>query len=196
MYQDFKDNFTLVEHLKKGNEKAYSFLVDTYNHALCIYVNSLMNNPSLAEDIVQNVFLNTWKNRKNLKSNYSIKSFLYKAVYNEFVDQYRRNQSITLLEKKYIKTLDSFLDSDSNEDTKQLMDSVMKSVQELPKKCRQVFILSKKEGLTNIEIAEYLNISVKAVEAQITKAFSLIRSKLNNKIQAILLLVFKKTRIN
>lgn len=60
---------------------------------------------------------------------------------------------------------------------KKLLKAVKKVVQRLPPKCKKIFELSKKEGLTNIEIAEHLNLSIKAVEAQITKAFSTIRKK-------------------
>jgi RNA polymerase sigma-70 factor (ECF subfamily) len=52
------------------------------------------------------------------------------------------------------------------------------SISNLPKKCKEVFILSKKDGLTNIEIAEYLNISIKTVESHITQAFKLLKKSI------------------
>ncbi|MCM4163451.1 MULTISPECIES: sigma factor-like helix-turn-helix DNA-binding protein [unclassified Arenibacter] len=61
---------------------------------------------------------------------------------------------------------------------------------DLPPKCRQIFILSKKEGLDNIEIAEYLEVSRKTVENQITKAFAILRKKLGEKYETILMFVF------
>jgi RNA polymerase sigma-70 factor (ECF subfamily) len=69
---------------------------------------------------------------------------------------------------------------------------VNKEIQNLPPKCKEVFILSKKEGLTNIEIAEHLDVSIKTVEAQITKAFSILRSSLEKKIKSFLFLLFGK----
>ena len=70
------------------------------------------------------------------------------------------------------------------------MDIVKKEIDKLPPKCKQTFLLSKKEGLTNIEIAEYLNVSIKSVEAHITKAFSILRKSIGNKVEGSLFLLF------
>jgi RNA polymerase sigma-19 factor, ECF subfamily len=191
MHYNFKDNSNLILNLKRGNEKAYSFLVNCYNHQLCVYANSLVNDKALAEDIVQNVYVKTWERRRFLREGFSIKSFLYKSVYNEYIDQYRKNRSVTILEKKYIEALDTIVESDYNV-LEKLYLMVQKEIQNLPPKCKNIFLLSKKEGLSNIEISEYLNISTKTVEAHITKAFSLIRERVNLDLNtgAILFLLF------
>ena len=178
MHHTYKENANLILRLKKGDAKAYSFLVNCYNHQLCVYANSLVNEKALAEDIVQNVFIKTWEKRKFLNQNFSIKGFLFKSVYNEYIDQYRKNKSVTILEKKYIEALDAIVEEDYNV-LEKLYLLVQKEVQNLPPKCKNIFLLSKQEGLSNIEISEHLNISIKTVEAHITKAFSLIREKVN-----------------
>lgn len=188
--EDYNDNDVLIECLIKGDEKAYAYLIDTYHHKLCVYANSLVKNIYNAEDIVQNVFAKTWEQRSRLKSNHSIKSFLYKLVYNEFIDQYRKNQSLFVLEKKYFDALDTIVLEDDSESLDSILRCVNKEIQNLPAKCKEVFILSKQEGLTNIEIAEHLNLSIKTVEAQITKAFSILRSTLKDKAQGFLFLLF------
>lgn len=71
-----------------------------------------------------------------------------------------------------------------------MIEIVNNEIQKLPPKCQKVFILSKKEGLTNNEIADYLNISIKTVEAQITKAFVILKNKLGEKYAHIMLLIF------
>jgi len=187
---DFNDNRTLIQLLKKGDENAYSFLVDRYNHQLCIYADSLGNNPSMASDIVQNVFVKTWEKRHHLKDDFSIKSFLYRSVYNEFVDQYRKQQSVMILEKKYIDALDAIVE-DNDSTIKKYIALVRQEIQNLPPKCKRTFILSKHEGLTNVEIAEYLDVSIKTVEAQITKAFTLLRKKLNTEDVNLFFLLLK-----
>ncbi|AMC11690.1 LuxR family transcriptional regulator [Lutibacter profundi] len=184
MKRNFEENANLIFHLKKGNEQAYSFLVNYYNHRLCVYANSLINDKSLAEDIVQNVFIKTWEKRKFLIEDFSIRSFLYKSVYNEYIDQYRKNRSVTLLEKKYIEALDTIVEEDYSV-LEKLYIMVQKEVHNLPPKCKNVFLLSKQEGLSNIEISEHLNVSVKTVESHITKAFCLIRERVNVKIHTI-----------
>lgn len=192
--EDFNNNDVLIESLKIGDERAYAFLIDSYHHKLCVYANSLVKNIYSAEDIVQNVFIKVWEQRERLKSDHAIKSFLYKLVYNEFIDLYRKNQSLFSLEKSYYDALNSIVLEDDSESLQRVINVVNKEIQSLPPKCKEVFILSKKEGLTNIEIAEHLDISIKTVEAQITKAFSILRSSLEEKIKTFLFLLFGKKR--
>lgn len=192
--EDYNDNDILIESLKNGNEKAYNYLIDTYHHKLCVYANSLVKNVYSAEDIVQNVFIKVWEQRTRLKTNHAIKSFLYKLVYNEFIDLYRKNQSLFSLEKSYYDALNSIVLEDDSESLQRVINVVDKEIQNLPPKCKEVFILSKKEGLTNIEIAEHLDVSIKTVEAQITKAFSILRSSLDEKIKNFLFLLFSKKK--
>lgn len=192
--QDYNDNDVLIESLINGDETAYIYLIDSYHHKLCVYANSLVKNTYSAEDIVQNVFLKIWEQRTRLKSNHSIKSFLYKLVYNEFIDLYRKNQSLFSLEKKYYEALNSVVLEDDPDSFQRILNVVNKEIQSLPPKCKEVFILSKKEGLTNIEIAEHLDVSIKTVEAQITKAFSILRSSLEEKVNNFLFLLFGKNK--
>lgn len=191
---DYNDNNILIESLRNGDEGAYTYLIDTYHHKLCIYANSLAKNIYSAEDIVQNVFIKVWEQRARLKSDHAIKSFLYKLAYNEFIDLYRKNQSLFSLEKTYHDALNSVVLEDDSESFQRILKVVNKEIESLPPKCREVFILSKKEGLTNIEIAEHLDVSIKTVEAQITKAFSILRSSLEEKVKSVLFMFFGKKK--
>ncbi|MCI9843348.1 RNA polymerase sigma factor [Flavobacterium pectinovorum] len=191
---DYNDNNTLIESLKNGDEGAYTYLIDTYHHKLCVYANSLVKNIYSAEDIVQNVFIKVWEQRARLKTDHAIKSFLYKLVYNEFIDLYRKNQSLFSLEKTYHDALNSVVAEDDSESFQRVLKVVNKEIESLPPKCKEVFILSKKEGLTNIEIAEHLEVSIKTVEAQITKAFSILRSSLEERVKSALFLLFGKRK--
>lgn len=145
-----------------------------------------------AEDIVQNVFIKLWEKRQELNPDHPLKGFLYKSVYNEFIDQYRKSKSVSRIEKEYVEYLNTIVLKEESENTQRLINLVKKLIEDLPPKCKQVFMLSKKEGLTNIEISEHLNISIKAVEAQITKGFRVIRKKLDIKIKTILFLMLRK----
>ncbi|TDE04640.1 RNA polymerase sigma factor [Flavobacterium hiemivividum] len=189
---DFNNNDFLIERLSKGDEKAYEYLMNTYHHKLCVYANSLIRNIYTAEDIVQNVFVKVWEQRTRLKQSHSIQSFLYKLVYNEFIDQYRKNQSLFTLEKTYFEALNTAAQENNAEDMERIVTVLNKEINNLPPKCKEVFILSKQEGLTNVEIAEHLDVSIKTVEAQITKAFSLLRLTLQEKVKTILFYLFGK----
>ncbi|AXT62741.1 RNA polymerase sigma-70 factor [Aquimarina sp. AD10] len=188
--KDFSDNAILVDSLKKGEEKAYIFLLDTYHRKLYAYALTLIDDPVIAEDIVQNVFLNTWQYRKKLNAKYVIKSFLYKSVYNQFINTYTKNKATMLLQMKYYEVMYEEVEKTDEKSLERIITLVSKEIEKLPPKCKEVFSLSKKEGLTNAEISEYLNISIKTVEAQITKAFTTLRKKLGNKIKVSLFLLF------
>lgn len=190
------DNAALIKALKSGKTAAYTFLVERYNQKLCVYAFSLTHDHNLAEDIVQNVFIKVWQQRHKLKNDFAVQSFLYKLVYNEFIDQYRKMKSSMAIEKKYIEALDVVLEEDDKTGVEKLIVLVKKEIENLPPKCKRTFLLSKQEGLTNIEIAEYLNVSIKTVEAQITKAFSIIRKKIGHKTNGILFLLFRKSHTN
>ena len=187
---DFRDNEVLIEQLKNGEEKAYMYLCDTYYRRLSAYAQSLIHDHALAEDIVQNVFIKTWKFRKKLKPDFSLQGFLYRSVYNEFLDTYRKNRAVTLLEQKYIESLNQIVNETEDVAMDKMIALVKKEVQELPQKCKRIFNLSKEDGLTNIEIAEYLDISIKTVEYQMTKAYKILRNKLSDQYEIVLFFLF------
>lgn len=189
MNKDYSDNRILMEHLKKGEEDAYAYLMDTYYNKLCVYARSLSRDVYLAEDIVQNIFLRVWEQRQKLKDIYPIKSYLYQSVYNEFINQYRKKSNLMAVENEYMKDLNAILEEDTKDITK-LIALVKQEIQNLPPKCKEIFIMGKQEGLTYVEISEHLNISFRTVENQMSKAFSIIREKVGDKMNTILFLMF------
>ena len=182
-------DFLFVEKLKKGDYNAYTLLMNNYYKNLCGYANLFTKDPSKSEDIVQNVFVKLWVYRKKIDSNIPIKRYLHKSVYNEFIDQYRKNKSVISLEEKHLKAINTVIDNNSF-DIEKLMTRVNDEIEKLPEKCKRVFILNKKEGLTHDEIAEYLQISKKTVEGHITRAFKILNQKLGKKIKSILIILF------
>ncbi len=128
-----------------------------------------------SEDVVQEVFANFWQKRKELNVNTSLKNYLYSAVKNKCIEKIRRKK----IEDRYISE-QMMRETDTEEEKDDfekliLIDKVNKSIEKLPKKCKEVFKMSKIEGLTYNEIAEELGISVKTVEGQMRRAFILIR---------------------
>lgn len=189
---DFSDNTILIKNLINGDEKAYMFLLGKFHRKLNAYALTLVNDHSMAQDIVQNVFLKTWKNKKKLNPEFSIQSFLYKSVYNEFINNYQKNRAMMLLQQKYVESMQEVMEDTDESSMESMVEIVNREIQNLPPKCQKIFIMSKKEGLTNIEIAEYLKISIKTVETQITKAFGILREKLGEKYRTTLFLLMAR----
>jgi len=186
----YHDQAVLIKDLINGEEKSFIYLIDHYNQRLYGYAMTLTNNPAMSQDIIQNVFLRTWEKRKKIAINTSLQNYLFKSVHNEFVNQYKKNRSTIILEQKYFDALEKSANSYDDISFGKAIEKIMEEVQNLPPKCREVFVLSRKEGLTNIEISNYLDVSVKTVEAHVTKAFSILRKKLGDKIETILFLAF------
>ncbi len=185
-----KDNKAFLDLLKKGNEEAYVYLVATYNKPLFTYALSLTKDKAQAQDIVQNVFLSVWKYKERMGKLHSIKNFLYKTTYHEFITEYNKKKALSKLEQTYIDMLNVIVDDTNSELLERKISIVKNAIEKLPARCKEAFLLSKKEGLTNIEISEYMNISIKTVEAQHTIAYHTLRKLVGDKIKTILFLLF------
>ena len=187
-----KDEKTeLIEGLRNGEEKAFIQLVDLYDRRLFGYALTLTNDHALAQDILQNVFLRTWERRSKLPiATSSLQNFLFRSVYNEFINQYKKNRSTMVLEQKYFAALDKAVRLHSETSWEKVMERVTREIEGLPPRCREVFLLSRKEGLTNLEIAKYLKVSIKTVEAHLTKAFGELRNKLGAEYRTFLFVLF------
>ncbi len=174
----FKEEKTLIDELKKGNKQAYNYLFKYYYKPLCIYCKSLTKDYSQAEDIVQNVIVKIWENRKKLKIRTSVKNYLYTSVYHNFVNEYAKNKrEESVLEQVRIRVLNTFIEKDDAV-IKEKLNLIDKAIDDLPEKNKKVFILNKKEGYSYEEIAEILNISKNTVENHISNALSRIRKQL------------------
>ncbi|MFV0539753.1 MAG: RNA polymerase sigma factor [Aestuariibaculum sp.] len=185
----YKNKTKLIKKLRKGDEKAFAYLISTFHKPLYVYALSLSKDHAAAEDIVQTTFLMIWEYRKKLNIEFSIKNFLYKSTYNNFINHYNKKKAFSVIESAYMEAISESVSDDNSDILEKKIALVTHSIGKLPKKCKTIFLLSKKEGLTNTEIAGYLTISIKTVEAQISKAYRLIRQDVGNTFNDILFLI-------
>ncbi|MDG1942005.1 MAG: RNA polymerase sigma factor [Flavobacteriaceae bacterium] len=167
-----------IEKLQEGDEEAFKELVEKYSDALFGYALSLSGNHHTANDLIQEVFISTFEFRKKLNHKYSIESFLYKSTYNKFIDLYYKNKSRSKLHEQYYLILNQLLIK--SEDNSLILIKMSREIENLPKKIKEIFVLSKTNGYTNLEISKTLNISIKTVESNITKGYKILRKKLEN----------------
>jgi len=174
-------NKILVQQFIQGNTQSFETIFHTYYVALCNHAFTFVKNKQLAEDIVSDVFTKIWEKRDSINIETSLKSYLFKSVSNLCIDTLR---------KAYYKKM-NFQDSlETNTPTqvttiyqdytenKELGNYIEKAIAALPKQCQLIFRLSKELGLKYAEISQLLNISVKTVEAQMTKAFKTLKASL------------------
>lgn len=144
----------------------------------------ILKDKEAALDVVQEVFIELWKKRQVLHVDH-IKPYLYQSVKHKVID-YIRKQRIPLTDLDYV---DQFVSGSFTEDwlaQKELQSIVEQTIQQLPDQCRLVFKLSRFDELTNKEIAEQLNISVRTVENHISKALKYLRPRLDATLSLIL----------
>ena len=167
----------LLDGLKKGNEKSYKIVFNNYYEWLCNYIYKLSYNYQLSEEIVQEVFVKLWENRERIVVKLSLKNYLFKACHNEFLQHIRKEKiKLDFLDSLRWDTLYEVYDTENNPKEKRL-NALKKLIDELPPKCKEVFVKGKLEGKRYKGIAKDMNISKKTVEAQMSKALRYIRDQ-------------------
>lgn len=158
---------------------ALETLFKRFYKPLRAYAFRFVNDKDLSEDIVQDVFYELWKRRESIRfEDESVKSYLFKAVYTHALNALdKKQQDVYPLKPErdgYIGSVRFLLYANSEQSLllKELEEEIMSYINTLPPQCHKIFMLSRSYGLKNREIAEQLNISIKAVEKQISKALS------------------------
>jgi len=150
-----------------------------YNHyfeSIRNYVFYRSGNKDLASDISQETFIKVWKKRSEINKE-NIKALLYKISRDEFVSWIRKEK----LNKQYVQQLSKFETEDNNDDENKKTRKLKfeKLLKKMSEKQRVVLLMSKREGLTNKEISNYLEISLKAVEKRMTQALKFLKENIN-----------------
>ena len=175
------NNQNILAYIASDNEKAIDWLFRQYYATMCQAAYKILPDEHIIEDLVQDVFYEIWKKRKTLKIKSSIVAYLRKATRNKTLN-YIRDQKIDFrnappkedLRSEDISTIQTLMADDLQVEIDQAIDS-------LPPRCRLVFVLNRFEELSYQEIAEQLDISVKTVENQISKALKSLKKSLGIK---------------
>lgn len=140
---------------------------------LGMYALRIVDDADVAEDLVEEAFTKAWQGVREGREIENFKSYMYRSVRNECISYLRSVREKVSLEE--IPEAD-----EENEDTSVRDARIWRAIEDLPARCREVFLLSKRDGLSNDEIAEELGLSVKTVKNQMTKAFSRLREALSS----------------
>jgi RNA polymerase sigma-70 factor, ECF subfamily len=172
--------------LKKGKCDAFRQLYEKFYPGLCVLARRYTRRQSVAEEIVQETFMKLWENRAETEIRENLHSYLYASVRNSSLNYLKR----LVVERKYnsgrIKELQRTLNTlhFSQEDgssiliAEELQNSLEGALASLPPRCREIFILHRKEGMKYSLIAEKLGITENTVQRQISIALEKLREKL------------------
>lgn len=168
----------LARLLQGGSEAAFRQIFETYYRPLTLFALKYVNDVEEAREIVQEFFIRLWSAHQQLHIRFSLKAYLYQGV---------RNACLNFVESKKVSEK-RFSDYEppvfSNDNALEHMvaaeqeERLLRAIDRLPEKCRQIFALSRMQNLSNSDIAAHLQISVKTVEAQITIALKRLRETL------------------
>lgn len=168
---------------------ALETLFKRFYKPLRAYAFRFVGDKDLSEDVVQDVFFELWKRRGSIRfEDAAVKSYLFRAVYTHALNALNKKpQNVCSLEPaREADILDQYVTSymQNSEQSlllKELEEEIMSYINTLPPQCHKIFMLSRSYGLKNREIAEQLDISVKAVEKQISKALYGLKQHLAQK---------------
>jgi RNA polymerase sigma-70 factor, ECF subfamily len=180
----------LIERIKQGDIHAFEMLFKTYYVSLCNFCNKIVKDPDTAEEIVQDFFARFWDKRYFTEINTSVKSYLFRAVYNNAF-KYLRHQKIIYQHENYtLNQNDNFQLPDNLVEIGEMEHIIRDTLKELPERSCEIFELNRNKGLKYQEIAEKLDISVKTVEAHITSVLKILRINLKDYFVVLLLVGF------
>lgn len=179
----------LIIRLKNGDQTAFELLFHFYYPGLVMYASQFTANSEDAEEIVQDFFVRFWEKHKQLVPCNSLKNYFFSSVKNGSLD-FLKHQKI---EKEYVNEMIELSKHHLAYDTdlfvsSELQETLKRGIDLLPDKCREIFMMSRIQGLKNEVIAAELNISKRTVETQISKALKVLRIELKDYVGLLFLL--------
>lgn len=172
----------LIALLKEGESTAYTQIYNRYFQLMFVFAYKKLRDEELAKDFVQELFEKLWAKRDTILSDGNLAQYLYISLRSRILDYFAHRK----VQSKYVDFLAGFVGQEVVEATdylvreKQLAAYIEMQVEKLPLKMRQVFELSRKEHLSNREIAAQLGTSESNVSQHISGAVKILKSKLNS----------------
>ena len=179
-----KTNSELLLRLKEGNIVAFDSIYEKYCKRLYAFVIRYVKYDSDAEEIVQEVFIKIWETRIKIDIYSSFESYLFTITYNSAISLLRKR----VHEKKYLEHVKSLQEvniaSELTDDLyfKELNSKLQSLLLELTPRQREIFLLSREDGLTHDEIAKKLGISVNTVKNHIVSVLNFLKLNIDNTI--------------
>ncbi len=182
----FPDDISLVSdadllaRLRTGDHAAFDVIFRQWYEPAVRTANRIVYDPGVAEELTQEVFLELWRRRDALAADSSVAGYIMQSVRNRALNHLRHLQ----VQKKsavYVEALyEAAEHADVRVQTGELQAAITAAVAALPPRTREVFLLSRERNLRYSEIADTLGISVKAVEANMTRALRMLRDTLSS----------------
>ncbi len=169
----------VLARLRGGDHTAFDALFREWYPAVVRAANRILHEPDVSEELAQEVFLELWRRRETLPDGSSIPGYLLQAVRNRALNHLRHLQVRRKTQSLVEALSEPAEQADAEAQAGELAIAIRNAITELPPRTREVFLLSRERHLRYSEIAEQLGITVKAVEANMSRALRQLRERLS-----------------
>lgn len=168
----------LLAQITAGDPGGLETLFRNHYADLCRFAYQKVRDWDVAEDVVQDVFARLWRLRTQLNISTSLRAYLFTATKNLSLNHLQQEKRHFELQQLFVEQVEFSAPEEPEDDTRLLELRIREAIETLPPKCKEVFELSRFEGMTYQEIADEMGIAKKTVENQMGKALSLLREQL------------------
>ena len=169
----------IISAIREGNTVAFRHVFDSCYESLCAYAYTILRDAHEAEDTVQSIFMKLWEKRAVLEIQQSVRSYLFKAVYHQCLNQIE-HRAVRSRHRAFSQWEAESAVSEPDVFPEELGEKVRMAVDNLPPQCKKIFVMSRFDGLRYPEISSRLNISVNTIQNQICKALKVLREELKD----------------
>ncbi len=165
--------------MANDDKRAFDCLYHLYYSKLYFYSKMFLKTTEGIEDILQEVFVKVWMNRRNIKNIGTYNAFLYTVTKNTLLNDMRsRLKSEQFMENHFSNSVSTEFVTQHEIEYRDFNEKVNEFIFQLPEKRRRIYLMSREEGKTNPEIAAELSISVKTVEDHMTHALKFLKKRI------------------
>ena len=171
----------LIKELRSRNPLAFDFVFNFYYSGLCAFAHKYISEKEIIEDIVQDFFVSFWIESPRLEIKTSLKSYLFTSIHNRCLDWHKHEKVFEKYRKNFLlKNEDSEIRSEELVVESELRFAIQKGLEQCAPRTREIFEMSRINGLSNQQIADQLDLSKRTVELQISNALKILRTCLRD----------------